>query len=443
METLSDAKANWHGQTSEPLWRLSWSKLRSERYCANITWKHFTVVLFTSFLPSLFDFGTDYLSGVNFLSGTNYTKYVNHGSDFGTCTHTGRYTSFVGPRPEVLYEEISCFEVDRIWGYLTIGITFLPGFRFAWWTRTETMRQKNYHLGNCLLILFLPLGPLFPLFVVMLKGVALFSTGSELKKLITEVTAMEGIWESTLQFLLSLFIIITRPDRRPSWIQLATLATSLAVIVKTAIAEFLFRRRPTTVSLASELRSTLSLVPLFLSNTFFKLGSIAVAASLLRYWALLIYPGLAIFLWATAVCSNKRNLISGNFHAMLGLVQVHRVTDRNMKDMWLLTEQQSMTNLIFSNILWLVINTLTVSSLVIANNMKVLQTGTDQVIFEENSLLLNTILALTLISGFSSAVLLFHQVWAPFKEKQNLLKTATSTENELEKTKDKQMEHLP
>ena len=81
METLSDAKANWHGQTSEPLWRLSWSKLRSEQYCANITWKHFTVVLFTSFLPSLFDFGTDYLSGVNFLSGTNYTKYVNHGSD--------------------------------------------------------------------------------------------------------------------------------------------------------------------------------------------------------------------------------------------------------------------------------------------------------------------------------------------------------------------------
>ena len=110
METLSDAKANWHGQTSEPLWRLSWSKLRSEQYCANITWKHFTVVLFTSFLPSLFDFGTDYLSGVNFLSGTNYTKYVNHGSDFGTCTHTGRYTSFVGPRPEVLYEEISCFD---------------------------------------------------------------------------------------------------------------------------------------------------------------------------------------------------------------------------------------------------------------------------------------------------------------------------------------------
>ena len=102
-----------------------------------------------------------------------------------------------------------------------------------------------------------------------------------------------------------------------------------------------------------------------------------------------------------------------------------------------------MTNLTFSNILWLVINTLTVSSLVIANNMKVLQTGTDQVIFEENSLLLNTILALILISGFSSAVLLFHQVWAPFKEKQNLLKTATSTENELEKTKDKQMEHLP
>ena len=71
------------------------------------------------------------------------------------------------------------------------------------------------------------------------------------------------------------------------------------------------------------------------------------------------------------------------------------------------------------------------------------QTGTDQVIFEENSMLLNTMLALILISGFASAVLLFHQVWAPFKEKQNLLKTATSTENELEETKDKQMEHLP
>ena len=436
---VDSVEAVQQDKSTEPSWRISWENMRSEISGANITWGHFFAALFISFLPSLLDFGTDYLSGVNFLRGTNYTKYVGQGSDFGNCYHVGRYTSFVSSKPEILYEEILCFEVDKIWGLVTIGITFLPGFRFASWTRAEAIRQKRPRLGYCLLALMLPLGPLFPLFVLLLKGFGLFCAGREFKKLIQAVTSMEGTWEATLQFLLNLFIVFSRADRSPSWVQLASLATSLVLIVKTAIADFLRGRLPPNTTLAGELRRTLPLLPLFLSNTFFKLGSIAVVASLLRYWALLIYPGLPFFiLFTTQLCPKSCRLRSngGIFHAMLGLNLVQRVTKRNFKEMRLLTENQTMANFLFHNILWFITNTCILSSLVVANHLKLFHFGTSQVIFEEDPKLLNVIFALILISGMISAVLLYVQVWTPYKEKQNSKRTTTPSGNNLKHTEE-------
>ena len=68
---------------------------------------------------------------------TNQTKHVLNQTDFGNCSHIGRYTSFTGPSPEIIYDDITCFEVDEKWGYATFGIILLPGFRVAVWSYLE------------------------------------------------------------------------------------------------------------------------------------------------------------------------------------------------------------------------------------------------------------------------------------------------------------------
>ena len=121
---------------------------------------------------------------------------------------------------------------------------------------------------------------------------------------------------------------------------------------------------------------------------------------------------------------------------MLGLNLVQRVTKRNFKEMRLLTENQTMANFLFHNILWFITNTCILSSLVVANNLKLFHFGTSQVIFEEDPKLLNVIFALILISGMISAVLLYVQVWTPYKEKQNSKRTTTPSGSNLKHTEE-------
>ena len=222
--------------------QISWKSLSSEIRQSVFTWENFFTVLTFGFLPSLFDFGTDYLQAVNFLWGSNYTKQVANQTDFGNCSHMGRYTSFAGPTPEIVYDDISCFEVDERWGYATLGIIHLPGFRVAGWSYLEARNKGSSMLTSLgILGIFTICVPLFPLLVVVLKVVAMTRPGPEIKKICDEVVIIEGVWESTLQLLLNMFIIFSRADRRPSTVQLASTFTSLLLIVKTAIADFSHR----------------------------------------------------------------------------------------------------------------------------------------------------------------------------------------------------------
>ena len=124
-------------RSDQSFYKISWKNLSSEIKHSVFTWGNFFTILTIGLLPSLFDFGTDYLQAVKFLWGSNYTKQVVNHTDFGNCSHIGRYTSFAGPIPEIVYDDILCFEVDEIWGYATLGVIHLPGFRFAVWSYLE------------------------------------------------------------------------------------------------------------------------------------------------------------------------------------------------------------------------------------------------------------------------------------------------------------------
>ena len=186
----------------------------------------------------------------------NLSEPANHDD----CVHTGRFTSFI-PGPEIEYEEIVCFEKDPIWGWVTVGFMFLPGYYFAYEVSKIVMQilEKKSFYGQILLFvcLFFPCLVLFPLLLVLVKLVCLINPGLEWKRLNARMTGIEGSYESAFQTILTLFIIFTRADRQPSIVQIASLVASFGMLTKTAIADYLSPKQP--LKLKDELKATASL----------------------------------------------------------------------------------------------------------------------------------------------------------------------------------------
>ena len=113
---------------------LDWQNLRDE-FNYDQLWKkkswndvarHFVLSLCFSFLPSTFDIVTDCLSAHYFLAGEDYTKRVFNLSDpwAADCRHTGTFIAHTQSGSETLYEEVTCFEKDPIWGSVTLAFIF-------------------------------------------------------------------------------------------------------------------------------------------------------------------------------------------------------------------------------------------------------------------------------------------------------------------------------
>ena len=93
------------------------------------------------------------------------------------------------------------------------------------------------------------------------------------------------------------------------------MVASLVMVTKTAIADYIRLDRLSQfkkpMSPVEELKTTATLLPLFLSNTAFKVVSFAITAALLRHWALLsslvpplLYWSLQTWMaWDRLVCS--------------------------------------------------------------------------------------------------------------------------------------------
>ena len=323
--------------TLEKLWhRRTWSAI----------FRHFLTVLVVSVLPTFFDMYTDAFAAKSFVQGANYTKYVKNLSDpafHENCVHIGRYTTFQ-PEEEIQYEEIECFETDVIWGGVTLLLIFLPGATFAKDVSriiSEVMQKEKARFPLFFLLL-LPSMLCFPVVLFLVKLVGLVTPGSEWKRNIIWLTGMEGAWESSLQLLLTLFIIFSRADRRPAWWQVASLVASMVLVTKTAIADHLRNKQ---LSAKEELKKTAFLLPLFLSNTTFKILSLAISLALLRHWAFLVsYLLPIIFIWCVGF---KWEHLDADWQShMTKLVMIYN-------NDWIKTEKQRMTNCVFNNLVWI------------------------------------------------------------------------------------------
>jgi len=138
--------------------------------------------------------------------------------------------------------------------------------------------------------------------------------------------------------------------RKPSSVQIASLLASFVMITKTAIADFLSEKQP--MELKDELKATASLLPLFLSNGVFKVLSLAIIATCLRYVPFFLFlvvkygpMGLKI-LWGKIACSPMR-FISEDLEP----TNVHFTTLRLREDSGA-TKRQRMESCVLNNFAW-------------------------------------------------------------------------------------------
>ena len=323
--------------------------------------KHFFTALIISALPTFFDMYTDVFTAKSFIQGANYTKYVTNLSDpafHENCVHVGRYTTFQ-PEEEIQYEEIECFETDIIWGGVTVLLILLPGAHFAQEVSNiiSEVMQNKVGFGTLYWLLLLPSMLVFPVVLILVKLVGLVTPGPEWKSLAIWLMSMEGAWESSLQLLLTLFIIFSRADRRPAWWQVASLVASMVLVTKTAIADHLRNKQ---LSAKEELKKSAFLLPLFLSNTTFKILSLAISLALLRHWAFLVSFLLPI-IFIMCVGSKSRHLRFGFPNHLTKLIMIY-------SDDWIKTEIQRMYNCVFNNLVWICTHTIVLTGLVVAAN---------------------------------------------------------------------------
>jgi hypothetical protein len=320
------------------IWQeFSYDKLWGGRASGEI-FSHLTTVLFLSLLPTLWDVLTDWLLWQDFTYGADYTKLVKNISDPSVinninrdCTQTGFYVS--GNQPfansserDVDHYTFTCFEKDPNFAIATLVVMGLPGLGVIY--NINPVRKPFCSRLMALLVLTPILVIFFPIWIFLVKIIHLLNPGAEWRVLADRLTYAEGTWESSFQFTTNVFVIFTMGDRQPSTLQLLATSISLLTITKTRVGPFLNPK----LSVGDKIVATMTLMPVALTNTVFKLGTIAVVISILRYNTIYVYLILGIFCVVSpvvAICYQtcrgghdnnlSKYLWQGGFHSSTGL----------------------------------------------------------------------------------------------------------------------------
>ena len=108
-----------------------------------------------------------------------------------------------------------------------------------------------------------------------------------------------------------------------------------------------------------ELRTTASLLPLFLSNAMFKVLSLAISIALLRHWSFLVTFFLPVAV-ISRIAQKWQYLTAAGPNHLINLLLCHHN--------WVKTDKERMKNCVFNNIFWIAMHTLVLTSLVVLAN---------------------------------------------------------------------------
>ena len=229
-------------------------------------------------------------------------------SDNQSCTLMGKFVNITENGTEVVdYYEYRCFEWDVMYGLVTWGIMLLPVLMplpmarpvlLKWGKEillslSEVRDKRRRCAYYCLFALCALCALCFPFLLLGVKFVAAFNPGTEMKKLTRTLTEMEGTYESTWQFGLQLFVMLSRKDRMLSlqWTALSSLATSFVMINKAGVQAYRQYDNPNQAEgNMSGGQRTAVLLPMFIAANAFKLGSGALLVTIFSFpWTAFLY----------------------------------------------------------------------------------------------------------------------------------------------------------
>ena len=273
---------------------LSWSTIWKSRSWSSIL-HGVSLAFFFGLLPSGLDVTFDGFTVVKFILGHTYTMRLPFNDS--RLNETDCAVKIEGPLIKSTDEEnivVECFQKDPIWGYTALFLIFAPGLfgGLTLWEGVEDVKIGRFAVPCRPWILTILTWPLFPILLLVCKLIGLFNQGPQWKKFLLRLTAAEGTWESTMSFLLLLFYILTEGDRILSEGVFASffvkdLLVSLIFICKADIEGMLrFQQQP--MESMEQLRKTIWLLPLFLFDKISQLGLLAIVATLLRYWFIVV-----------------------------------------------------------------------------------------------------------------------------------------------------------
>ena len=280
---------------------INLSALRSEMFKCS---KGVTGILTALILSSLshFDLGTDSFNGYTFLNGANYKKSVRNQSDVSVkdCKWIGGMQNYdmTGNETKNYGKETfnyDCYEVDIIWGIITLLIVFLPGVRqvAAFMNSKGAFKKLGWFKKMALYVSMLFT---FPFQLIFVKFVEPFG-GPEWSKVGSLYSGMEAMWEGAPQLMLQLFIIFSRTDRQPSFIQLISLITSFA--------SFMIAHRPKPdLTLKEKAKDVMHIAPCY----FLGIVAVALIASVVRYtFAFFVICSMIYRLWVEKCTTGQRD----------------------------------------------------------------------------------------------------------------------------------------
>ena len=199
----------------------------------------------------------------------------------------------------------------------------------------------------------------------------------------------------------------------------------MVMVTETAIADYLLPRQP--MNLKEELKSTIILIPLFLSNCVFKVVSFATLAAMLWFVTFFIYAVAIVLLHLPNILSCCCGLKIGYLTLGSPKHMIKLLVIRNGGR----TTRQSLKNFLYNNVCWFIFYTIMLSLQLKGSNK---DTPEDQ---KQQDLLKHTlgdqkdqggrelpqeifhVLCGVILSALVlNIVLIYFQLWRPFKAEQ-------------------------
>ena len=228
----------------------------------------------------------------------------------------------------ILPNTVECFEKNPYFGWMTLGLNFLPGVCWSLpvlYRISTALRKRNpdfWQRKRMLFLFFLPFSLLravtFPLQLLVISFISCFHDQDQWALLTVKIGIAEGIFNAHFQFLLQIFIFFTSADRHPSTSQYLAAGGSLFTLAYSRVDSLLLNRDGRNMTAGQLVWVIIRYVPIFFFNCAFKLGSICLIVSLLRCNAIWLYGFVILVSFLLKVGFNERLLPRRFYHLFVG-----------------------------------------------------------------------------------------------------------------------------